>query len=76
MNNSSIRENQAKDPLMKIFGDDPEELKSLKNQLTSQLEGDDVGEKLFNMMKTYCYDISFVPEIEVLDDERWKPKET
>lgn len=31
MNNSSIRENQTKDPLMKIFSDDSEELKALKN---------------------------------------------
>ena len=68
MNNSSIRENYAKDPLMKLSNEDTEELKALKNQLTSQLEGDDVAEKLFEMIKTYCHDISFIPEIEVLDD--------
>jgi hypothetical protein len=35
MNNSSIRDNYAKDPLMKLSNEDPEELKALKNQLTS-----------------------------------------
>ena len=47
---------------MKLSNEDPEELKALKNQLTSQLEGDDVAEKLFDMIKTYCHDISFIPQ--------------
>jgi hypothetical protein len=62
--NSSIIQNQAKDQLLRPFEND--ELKNLKAHLQRNQELS--GEELFNMLKTYCENITEVYEIDILDE--------